>query len=173
MCIRDSPFAILLLGAAVRAELPAPDPDDGAIKLPAGFRAVVVADNLGPLRFLTVAANGDIYVKTREVGIIGLRDADGDGRAEVKESFGSGGGTGIALRDGSLYHSTNSTVFRYKMTPGELAPDGRPEVVVKGLPDEKQHEAKSFTFDGDGRLYVEVGSPSNCLLYTSPSPRDS
>jgi len=29
------------------------------------------------------------------------------------------------------------------------------------LPDERQHAAKSFAFDGDGRLYVEVGSPSN------------
>ena len=157
------PFAVLLLAAAVRAELPAPDPDDGAIKLPAGFRALVVADNLGPLRFLTVAPNGDVYVKTREVGIIALRDADGDGRAELKESFGAGGGTGIALRDGWLYHSTNSTVLRYRMTPGELTPEGRPEIVVKGLPDEKQHEAKSFTFDDAGRLYVEVGSPSNAF----------
>jgi mono/diheme cytochrome c family protein len=32
---------------------------------------------------------------------------------------------------------------------------------VQGLPDEGQHEAKSFAFDGAGRLYVEVGSPSN------------
>ncbi|HEY5908267.1 MAG TPA: PQQ-dependent sugar dehydrogenase, partial [Vicinamibacteria bacterium] len=151
----------LLLASTVTAAPPAPDPDDGAIKLPPGFRALVVADNLGPLRFLTVAPNGDVYVKTREVGIIALRDADGDGRAELKEAFGSGGGTGIALRDGFLYHSTNSSVLRYRMTPGELVPDGRPEVVIKGLPDEKQHEAKSFTFDDAGRLYVEVGSPSN------------
>jgi glucose/arabinose dehydrogenase len=79
----------------------------------------------------------------------------------VKEAFGSGGGTGIALRDGWLYHSTNSTVLRYRMTPGELTPEGRPEIMVKGLPDEKQHESKSFTFDDQGRLYVEVGSPSN------------
>src|SRR5450759_5382137 len=46
--------------------LPAPDPDDGAINLPPGFRALVVADNLlagrprDALRFLTVAPNGDI-----------------------------------------------------------------------------------------------------------------
>ncbi len=116
--------AALLPSSTLQAAPPAPDPDDGAIKLPPGFRALVVADNLGPLRFLTVAPNGDVYVKTREVGIIALRDADGDGRAELKEAFGSGGGTGIALRDGFLYHSTNSSVLRYRMTPGELVPDG-------------------------------------------------
>jgi glucose/arabinose dehydrogenase/cytochrome c5 len=151
----------LALATTVRAALPTPDPDDGAIKLPPGFRALVFADNLGPLRFLTVAPSGDVYVKTKEVGIIALRDANGDGRAEVKEAFGSGGGTGIALRNGWLYHSTNGAVLRYRLTPGELTPEGKPQTIVKGLPDEGEHEAKSFAFDEAGRLFVEVGSPSN------------
>jgi glucose/arabinose dehydrogenase len=155
-------FAVSLLAvAATAAERLTPDPDDGAIQLPPGFRALVVADNLGPLRFVTVSPSGDVYVKTREVGLIALRDADGDGRAEMKEAFGSGGGTGVAWRDGWLYHSTDSAVLRYRMSPGELTPEGRAETIVKGLPDEKQHSAKAFAFDDLGRLYVEVGSPSN------------
>ena len=131
----------------------------------------MVADNLGPLRFLTVAPNGDVYVKTREVGIIALRDADGDGRAEVKEAFGSGGGTGIALRDGWLYHSTNSAVLRYRLTPGELVPEGRPETIVKGLPDEKQHEAKSFTFDDGGPPLRRGGLALQRLRRSRPRAR--
>jgi glucose/arabinose dehydrogenase len=150
-----------LASLSLAADLPKPDRDDGAITLPPGFRALVVADDLGPLRFMTVAPNGDIYVKMRTVGIIGLRDTDGDGRAETRAAFGDGGGTGIALRDGWLYHSTNDAVYRYKMTPGALAPKGEPELVVKGLPSERQHDAKSFAFDEAGMLYVEVGSPSN------------
>jgi glucose/arabinose dehydrogenase/cytochrome c553 len=152
--------ALLRMDAA-RAALPLPDKDDGAIRLPAGFRALVVADGLGPSRFVAVAANGDVYVKTKTGGIVALRDKDGDGRAEVKETFGTGGGTGIAIRDGWLYHSTNSAVYRYRYVPGELVPRGEPETVVSGLPDEKQHAAKAFAFDDAGRLYVEVGSPSN------------
>ena len=148
-------------GPSVQAAPPSPDPDDGGIKLPAGFHALVVADNLGQLRFMAVAPNGDIYAKTREGGIIALRDTNGDGRAEVKETFGSGGGTGIAVQGGALYHSTNSAVFRYKLTPGELVPKGQPETIVSDLPVGDQHEAKSFAFDDAGRLYVEVGSPSN------------
>src|SRR5215470_10517153 len=72
-----------------------PDPDDGGLRLPEGFHARLVADDLGPLRFLTVAPNGDVFVKTNEKGIVALRDTDGDGRADVKETFGDGGGTGI------------------------------------------------------------------------------
>ncbi len=136
-------------------------PDEGGLKLPDGFHALIVADELGPLRFLTVAANGDLYVKTKDGGIIALRDTNGDGRADVKETFGSGGGTGVAIHEGYLYHSTNTGVYRYKLTPGELVPKGQPETVVSDLPTGRQHESKSFAFGEDGRLYVEVGSPSN------------
>jgi len=155
-------LACLLSGTApARGALPTPDADNGGIELPPGFRAVVVADDLGRLRFLAVAGNGDVYVKTREDGIIALRDTNGDGRADVKETFGSGGGTGIAIRDGWLYHSSNSAIYRYKMTPGELVPSGEPQTIVSGLPDGRQHNSKGFAFDDQGRLYVEVGSPSN------------
>jgi len=162
--LRTLAVVALTLGtsAALYAQkLPTPDRDDGTIKLPPGFRAVVVADDLGPLRFMTVASNGDVYVKTRAVGIIALRDTNGDGRAEMRAAFGSGGGTGIAIRDGYLYHSTSTSVLRYKVAPGELVPKGEPETIVSGLPDERQHNAKSIAFDEAGMLYVEVGSPSN------------
>ncbi len=153
----------MLPPASISAALPGPDADNGAITLPEGFGAVVVADDLGPLRFLAVRDNGDVYVKTRRGGIIALRDTDGDGRADEKGEFGDGGGTGIAIRDGWLYHSTNSEVRRFRLDPAALVPAGDPETIVRGLPDEGQHEAKSFTFGGDGMLYVEVGSPSNAL----------
>ncbi len=153
--------ALAFAAAAVHAGLPAPDTDDGAITLPPGFRALVVADDLGPLRFITVAPNGDIYAKTREKGILALRDTTGDGRIDVKETFGDGGGTGIALRDGWLYHSSTSAVYRYQLPPGQLVPKSAQEIVVSGLPDGEQHDAKSFAFDEAGKLFVEVGSPSN------------
>jgi glucose/arabinose dehydrogenase len=153
-------LAPVVLATLARAAL-TPDPDNGGLTLPAGFHAIVVADKLKPLRNLTVAPNGDIYAKTRQAGIVALRDTDGDGRADDIKEFGSGGGTGIALRGGWLYHSTNDHIFRYKLTSGELVPTGEPERIVRDLPNKRQHEAKAFTFGADGQLYVEVGSPSN------------
>ncbi|HKB57617.1 MAG TPA: PQQ-dependent sugar dehydrogenase [Lacunisphaera sp.] len=166
--------ACLLLGLAATASagLPAPDPDDGAITLPPGFRALVVADNLvvgkktgntsERLRFLAVAPNGDIYAKIYHGGILALRDTDGDGRADVIKEFGPGdGGTHIMFHDGWLYHSSRTAVYRYKYTPGELVPGGEMQTIVHHLPAERDHDAKAFAFDDQGRMIVEVGSPYN------------
>lgn len=167
------PLALMVLAAApLPAALPAPDPDNGAINLSPGFRALVVADNLvprfgaGALRFLSVAPNGDLYAKAYRNGLFALRDTHGDGRADVVEHFGSGSGTCVAVRGRWLYYSTTTGVYRYNYTPGELVPSGPPETIVSGLPAGPQHDAKVFAFDGDGRLLVEVGSPYN--VYSEP-----
>ncbi len=151
--------AALLVPAAHGALTPA-DNNDGLV-LPPGFRAVVVAEKLKPLRNMAVAPNGDLYIKTAKDGIYALRDTDGDGKADVIKEFGSGGGTGIALRGDWLYESTDDHVFRYKLTPGELVPTGAPERVIRDLPNGHQHAAKALAFGADGQLYVETGSPSN------------
>jgi glucose/arabinose dehydrogenase len=165
----------LLLATAVAASddtLPVPDADNGAISLPPGFRALVVADNLVAgrksgsnterLRFLAVAPNGDLYAKMHYGGIFALRDSDGDGRMDVVKEFGPGdGGTHIMLHDGWLYHSSRTAVYRYKYTPGELVPTSKPETVVRDLPAGGGHDQKAFAFDDQGRILVEVGAPYN------------
>jgi len=85
------------------AALPACDPDNGGITLPAGFCAVVVADQVGAPRHLAVAPNGDLFVALAGRrggggggGILALRDTSGDGKADVQQSIGSEGGTGIS-----------------------------------------------------------------------------
>lgn len=161
-------LAALLLGTIAHGALVPAENNDGLV-LPPGFRAVIVAEKLKPLRNLVVAPNGDVYVKSREGGLYALRDTDGDGKADVVKEFGSGGGTGIALRGDWLYHSTDNHVFRYKLTPGELVPLGEAERVIHDLPNKRQHSAKALAFGGDGKLYVEVGSPSNA--YGGPKDR--
>ena len=173
-------LTLLTLGLTVGAQqtkLPAPDPDDGGILLPQGFRAMVVADNLVAgkkvnnaaerLRGLVVAPNGDIYAKGASGSIFALRDADGDGRAETLKEFGPGdGGTHIAIHDGWLYHSSRTTVYRVQYTPGELVPAGEMQIVVAKLPAERDHAQKAFAFDDQGRMLVEIGSPYN--VYSKP-----
>ena len=153
--------ALALVPAALPAAVPAPDPDDGAIHLPSGFRALVVADNLGSLRFMAVAPNGDIYVKTMKEGIVALRDTErrrprrrhGDLRLGRRHRHRGPGRVALPLVEpGRLPLPPH---------PGQLVPKGPQETIVSGLPEGPEHWAKSFGFDEAGRLFVEVGSPSN------------
>jgi glucose/arabinose dehydrogenase len=148
--------------AASAADL-ACDPRNGDITLPDGFCALVFADNLGAARHLAITESGDVYVSMSrgKAAIVALRDTDGDGRADVKEEFGDHFGTGIGLHDGYLYESDNRSVVRYRMSPGKLTPEGAFEKVIEGFPEQRAHNAKSFAFDDQGHIFVNVGAPSN------------
>src|SRR5436190_24032589 len=53
--------AVTMAGLGVHGQgKPACDPDNGGIKLPTGFCAQVVANNLGVARQMAVAPNGDL-----------------------------------------------------------------------------------------------------------------
>src|SRR5262245_20631271 len=136
-----SSAAVIVAAAVVMnvraAGLPACDPDNGGLKLPQGFCALVVADNLGTARHMVAMPNGDLYVTTQGgqggAGVVGLRDSNGDGKMDVTERFGDKSTTGIAARNGYLYIATISSVERFKLTPNQLKP-GPAEVVVADLP---------------------------------------
>ena len=143
------------------------EPANGGITLPAGFSAVVVADNLGLGRHIAVNDNGDIYIILYKLknkkGIVALRDTNNDGKADVIQYFGQHAGTGIGIHNGYLYvGADNDTVMvRYKLRPGELLPDTTAEVVVSGFLKNRQHAMKSLTFDNNENLYVNIGAPAN------------
>ncbi|WP_217988298.1 PQQ-dependent sugar dehydrogenase [Aliifodinibius salipaludis] len=150
------------------------DENNGGLELPDGFQVVVVAENVGPARHITVRDNGDIYValseKQQEGGTAALRDTDGDGVADQTEYFGEYTGTGIDIRDGYLYRSSDVEVFRYPLPNDGLAPTGQPETIVTGLPEQSQHAAKSFTLDQSENIYVNIGGPSNACQEEMRSP---
>lgn len=141
---------------------------DTLLVLPEGFKAYVVADELGRGRHVKVNSNGDIYVSLSRQnnggGIVALRDTNDDYRADEIKYFGELTGTGIDLHKGFLYFSTNTEVVRYKMKEGELIPDLTPEMIAGGFTKESQHADKTFTFDHNGNLYVNVGAPSNACM---------
>src|SRR5690606_3921605 len=92
---------------------------------------------------------------------LALRDEDGDGRAEIQERIGENGGSGIALDREYLYFATDDAVLRYPITPGQLLPAGPPDTIVSGLPADRSHRAKTIALGRDGRIFVNIGSPSN------------
>ncbi|MGH8275018.1 MAG: PQQ-dependent sugar dehydrogenase [Gammaproteobacteria bacterium] len=123
------------------------------------------AKNVGPLRHLTVAGNGTVYAalssRHKGGGIVTLRDTNGDGHADSTHYFGDVSGTGIALYDDYLYFAETTSILRFKLSSKTGLPEGKPQTVVAGLPDQHEHSARGIAFDGAGHLYVNIGAPSN------------
>jgi glucose/arabinose dehydrogenase len=155
------------------------DPDNGGITLPPGFCASVFADNLGRVRHIAVSPDGDVYANTWSsvytnlknapgAYVVGLRDADRNGKAEMIQRFGEthvdgspGGGTGIAFHRGALFVESWGTIVRYPPAGGRLVPQGAPEVVLSGLWTERGHIMHPFAITADNVMYVNSGSMSN------------
>ena len=81
----------------VKAIQPHADADNAGLKLPAGFGAIKVADNLGRARNIAVTSQGDIYVKINgkvasDKGILVLHDNNADGKADQITGLGNFGG---------------------------------------------------------------------------------
>lgn len=140
--------------------------DATGLKLPAGFQATIVADNLGQARHIAVTPQGHIYVKLGAPkdgkGIILLQDGNKDGVTEKQTAFANYGGTGIYIKGNYLYASSNAEVFRYELNKnGEVINPDKPEKLVTGLINRRQHESKSLVLDSEGNMYVNIGAPSN------------
>ncbi len=142
------------------------DPTNAGLKIPGGFSASVVADNLGRARHIVATKQGGLYVKLERLkdgkGIVYLKDADGDGKMEISKTFANYYGTGIAIKNGYLYASSDQDVYRYKLDDkGEVVDTETPQRIVKGLWDKRQHASKSIALDDAGNIYVNIGAPSN------------
>ena len=146
---------------------------DDRIDVPDGFCATLFADGVGPARHLAVSRAGIVYAALwregqRTGGVLALRDTNGDGVADERSPFGVEGGSGIAIRDSLLFHSTWSTIYRYTLGGKEMVPTGEPDRVVVGMP-ETEHGARSITLGASGELYVNVGVPSNACERNYPA----
>ncbi len=167
----------LLLVNGVRAYHPADAPAPPArivrkaitpsdVKLPAGFSAAVVAQELGAARHIAITKTGDIYVKLAKLkdgkGIYRLRDTNNDGVVDEQTGFGDYPGTGIFIRDGYLYTSSNSSIYRYKLNDKQdvINPD-QPELLVSGLREKDRDKSKSIAVDNQGNIYVNIASDND------------
>ena len=172
--------ALLATGTPVHAQPSTCTADAGGITLSPGFCATVFADHLGHVRHMAVAAGGVVYANTWSGRyyhndtpppggfLIAMRDTKDAGHADEIVRFGptfaegDHGGTGIAIYQGYVYAETNDSIVRYALpTSGGIAPTGAAETVVSGLPLTGDHPMHPFQIDGQGRLYVDLGSATN------------
>jgi len=143
-----------------------PPKSDVTLTLPTGFTATVFADGLGKARHISVTPSGYVYVKLANAKkgntIVQLKDKNGDGVADEEIDFGSFKGTGIKVKNGWLYASSDQEVYRFKLNnDGSADKASQPEKIITGLIVRGEHEAKAFTLDNDGNVYVNIGAFSN------------
>jgi len=152
--------------------------------LPPGFAATIFHPGLGPTRHVAVRDNGDVYVAReyrldmpmfgQEAGygaLLALRDTDGDGVADIVKQFGPRTvSTEVVIYKGWLYFGTDLAVYRIELDD-ELVPAGIAEPIAGGFPMQRSHGDKAFTFDKEGRIYVNSGVPTNACSEKQMSAR--
>jgi glucose/arabinose dehydrogenase/cytochrome c5 len=159
--------------------------DNGGITLSPGFCATVFADNIGHIRHMAVAPNGVLYVNTWSGRyfhndtpppggfLVALKDSKGSGSADVIERFGAGvpegsaGGSGIAIYNGAVYAEQNDKIIRYALPKDSdsIAPNGKPDVILSGMPLTGDHPMHPFVVDKTGHIFVDIGTATNaCQL---------
>ena len=160
--------------------------------VPQGYTITTIATDLAIPRQMLVLPNGDILVaegrggsapKLKPKDVIAgyikgkgntavkggnrltlLRDADGDGRYELKTVFADklNAPYGLALVGSTLYVANQDALVRFTYSEGQTKASGAP-VTVTELPSAINHHwTKSLAASTDGRLlYVGIGSNSN------------
>src|SRR5262249_1836065 len=127
-------------------------------------------------RKIVTAPNGDVFVAESMPGRIKLlRDADGDGKAEIIRDF----ATRLAMPFGiafyppgpnptHVYIGNTNSVVRFAYENGDSQARGPAEVIVKNIPSGREqvggggHWTRDLEFSRDGTiLFVSVGSRSN------------
>ncbi|MEX0950734.1 MAG: PQQ-dependent sugar dehydrogenase, partial [Gammaproteobacteria bacterium] len=130
------------------------------------FCARVVADNLGFVRHIAVAPNGDTFATLRNLrlglgGLLQLRDNDADGRLEQVTQVTDKPGMGIAIDAEWLYFGADTGILRWPLQADGSVDTSAEEVLVDGFPALDEHGGKTLALDGAGYLYVNIGAPSN------------
>ncbi len=152
-----------------------PRPKDAWPRAPQGFTVNEFATGLQNPRKIATAPNGDVFLAESFPGRVRvLRDADGDGKAEVNEVFAQGLRLpfGIAFyppgpRPNQVYIASTDSVVRFAYQEGDTRARSSPVTIVAKLPGFSMlrgggHWTRDVAFSPDGqRMYVSVGSKSN------------
>lgn len=156
-----------------------PPPQSPVLRVPPGFVVNVFADNLDAPRWLALTPTGDVLVtETRQNRIRLLRDANGDGVAEVRQNFATSENGlnipfGMAFAPGYFFLGNTAEVRRFPYINGQQKLTGTGQKIAD-LPGGgyNQHWTRNVVISPDSKkLYVSVGSQSNADI--EPLPRAS
>jgi glucose/arabinose dehydrogenase len=141
-------------------------PSEAKLKLPSGFHANLFASGLNDSRWLQMLPNGDVLLAEAKANKITLlRDADGDGKAEMKTTFADGfqDPHGMALYGGKLYVADALGIYSFPYKDGDTKVSGpRTQVTEAGAFGVLGgHSTRNLAINSKGEIFVAIGSNGN------------
>ncbi|MEA5469114.1 sorbosone dehydrogenase family protein [Spirulina sp. 06S082] len=144
-------------------------PNNPSLNVPQGFQVNIFADNLDRPRWLALTPTGDVLVtETRQNRIRLLKDKDGDGFAETRNTFADAENDlnipfGMTFSDDAFFLGNTNAVRQYSYREGQEELEGRGTKIID-LPGGgyNQHWTRNVVISPDRKkLYISVGSRSN------------
>lgn len=141
------------------------------LQLPEGYSISIYARGIANPRMMWRAGSGRLLVSSPKSGeIIQISDDDGDGNADSFTPLLTNlrRPHGLEVYQGYLYVAESHQVGRiqYDASSGQVVGDY--QIVVGALTDNGNHWSKTIRFDGDGWLYLSLGSTCNICEEVDP-----
>jgi glucose/arabinose dehydrogenase len=122
-----------------------------------------------PRSVLTTGTSDLLALERGTSSIVFLFDSDDDGIPESRRTVANARGLnhGLALSDGYIYASSDTTVYRWSYEDFSSSSVGGAEMVIENINADgmggapQGHTTRTLAFDEMGRLYVSVGSGGN------------
>ena len=163
---------VLLMAALMAAGCVSAAPDVPAgkpaefLRVPAGFRAEILVDNVPNARSMALGDGGTLFVGTRSGGVVyAIRNALGVNPTVVRFAEGLTMPNGVALYQGALYVAEQKRLIRYPNAEANLEQAPTAEVIDPALPFKGVlHSWRYLAVGPDNKLYVSIGAPCNVCV---------
>jgi len=158
--------AFTVVGCARGALAVPPGKPAGFLRVPAGFQAEILVENIPNARSMALGERGTLFVGTRSGGVVyAVRNILGASPVVEKFAEGLSMPNGVALYGGALYVAEQKRLIRFPDAEVNVGKSPQPEVVDDALPFKGPlHSWKYLAAGPDNKLYVSIGAPCNVCL---------
>lgn len=138
--------------------------------LEAGFCSYVLPIEVGkPRSVVSVGVGDSLVLEKNSESVVHLFDTNGDTVADSRRTLVSAPSLnhGLTVHNGYIYASSDTTVYRWSYSGTDFNTIGTQQIIVNNMNADGQggapqgHQTRTLIFDGNGRLYISIGSNAN------------